>query len=370
MKKLGLTVRNLSLSLFAFTAAGAVFTFACSDSSTSSPTAVDSGASNPDATAPSVDGSLEDSSSSNATTACIASAKARCTYNDTCTNGVVNKERYGDEPTCEARLLLGCEKNLAATGTGATPSTVASCAASIPGETCAEFRGNQPAETCIPTAGTVANGGPCGASAQCQSTYCAAAPRTSCGTCAPPPALGADCTLTQECGARSGLVCAPNNICVQEGAAGAVCGKDAPCGPDLTCVTAKLAASGSCVASVATANSACDHTRNTGPSCDAALGLFCHPTTDTCVAYTFAAAEAPCGVVSGGFAACTNGTCLLTDLTDGGKLTSGTCVANVADGEPCDTAKGMGCISPAKCILTSDASTAGTCTLVDPSSCK
>jgi hypothetical protein len=317
--------------------------------------------------------------------ACDDSAKARCTQNDKCTNNVANKNKYGDEATCESRLTAQCVKNLGATGTGATPATVESCALAIPMETCSAYLGNDPADTCLPPMGTVANGAACGLSAQCASTYCQIPAHASCGTCADVPKVGDPCGPTGECGARNGLQCV-NDTCVAQGALNAPCDKDNPCGPDLTCVGAKAAAKGTCAAPIAMVGAACDPNKATGPGCDLTQGLYCSPATKHCVAVTFASDGQACGEVSGGLVICQAGTCIIPSASadggvdagiddggaEGGTTTpkEGTCKALVLENQPCDTTGGPFCMGPAKCVYASDASTMGTCTLLDPTACK
>jgi hypothetical protein len=315
--------------------------------------------------------------------ACADSAKARCTRSDMCTNGITNKNKYGDEATCESRLTAQCVKNLDAPGTGASASTVESCAQTLPTEMCAAFLGNDPADTCKPPAGTVANGGACGLSAQCVSTYCAVPAHTGCGTCAAIPAAGDPCGPTGECGARNGLVCVSQQ-CVAQAGLNQACDKSVPCGPDLNCVGAKGATKGTCQVPVQMMGSTCVPDRLLGPGCDDTLGLYCDPSTKQCVAYAFATDGQPCGELSGGYTICQAGTCIIPDNSgdggadagddagDGGTTTLkvGTCKALAMENQPCDTDGGPFCMGPSKCIYASDAGTAGTCMLADPSMCK
>ena len=316
-----------------------------------------------------------------ATQACADSAKARCMRSDTCTNGSANDSKYGNEAACETRLAALCVKNLAAMGTGATAGSVETCAGTISAETCDQFLGGDPGDSCLPPVGTVMTGSACGNSAQCQSTYCAIAVGASCGSCATVPALNDACGVTGECGARGGLRCV-DNTCITAAAANGTCGKDTPCGPSLSCVIPKAATTGTCVPAVATAGTACDPKRETSAGCDNDLGLYCDPSTSLCVAYTFVADGQPCGVVNDAFVACTAGDCIYpqvaidagADAGDGGDAgtrtaATGACKANAADGQPCDTSAGPHCEAPAHCAVTTDGGTSGTCVLPDPTTC-
>jgi hypothetical protein len=326
-----------------------------------------------------------DGAAPTAMSACADSAIARCAQNDKCTNNVSDKNKYGDETTCVSRLTAQCVKNLGAPGTGATPATVESCAQAIPMEMCSAYLGNDPDDSCLPPMGTVANGSACGLSAQCASTYCQIPAHGSCGVCANVPMAGDACGPTGECGGRGGLVC-QNDVCVAQGALNAACDKDNPCGPDLSCVGAKAGTKGACTAPVAMVGATCDPNKLTGPGCDNTLGLYCSPATKQCVAVTFATDGQPCGEVSGGLVICQAGTCIIPAASDDGGLDAslddggaeggttatkqGTCKAFAMENQACDTSGGPFCMGPAKCIYASDASTAGTCTLLDPSACK
>jgi hypothetical protein len=374
-------LRSLGFGAALVSLVGAGALAACGGSDSTTPTASDAGS---DGTTPGVDGSNPGTDSSvggdaapPVSQACADSAKARCMRNDACSNSTSNKSRYGDEMTCETRVAAQCIKNLGAPGTGATAASVETCGTTTSGESCDQYLGNDPDDTCLPPAGTLAASAACAVSAQCQSTYCAVPAHSTCGVCATVPKAGDPCGTTGECGGRGGLRCV-NQVCVIEGAANADCGDGAPCGPSLSCVGAKGATLGKCMAAVVAADSTCDPAHKTGPGCDNDLGLYCDPSTSKCVAYTFANDGQPCGEVAGGLVACTAGTCILAsagdaglDAGDGGDNTpkSGTCKALALEGSACDTANGPVCEGPAKCIITVDGGTTGTCMLVDPTTC-
>jgi hypothetical protein len=92
------------------------------------------------------------------------------------------------------------------------------------------------------------------------------------------------------------------------------------------------------------------------------------------------AAGQTCGDVNGGTAKCsTSGTCVIPSSdagpddagADAGAAPSiGTCLAAATTGAACDTALGPPCIPAAKCVTSSDASTAGTCQVPNPTTCQ
>ncbi len=128
---------------------------------------------------------------------------------------------------------------------------------------------------------------------------------------------------------------------------GAACDANKPCVAGLVCDAGKCA-------TPQQEQAAC-----TGPgvgNCDAAQGLFCDAGGKCRKALTAGAGQ-KCGYdqQSGDFTACLGGaTCDATAMT---------CTAPAADGAACDLTKGPGCMAPAQCL-------SGTCTIVDPATCK
>jgi hypothetical protein len=107
-----------------------------------------------------------------------------------------------------------------------------------------------------------------------------------------------------------------------------------------------------------------------------------------CASEMIVAGGAECGDVSAGVARCgANGTCVLMasdaggpvdagpDAGDGGEIadaglpTRGTCLAAASAGAACDVVNGPACVLPAKCVITTDGGTVGSCAIVDPGSC-
>jgi hypothetical protein len=370
--------RTLAFSLLAFTMV------ACGGSSAAPPTSSGSdggGTSEDSGTVPS-DGSVSDSATlgdGSASQACADWAAARCQRYDACSDALYNQIHYGSEAACVTASVQTCAIGLAATGTAATAETFEACAQALPTESCADFLGDNPVSACAALAGTLAIGAPCIGSSQCQSTYCAIPQYATCGVCAAVPAAGSPCVVTAECGARGGLACA-EGVCVAYGGANASCSGAAPCGIGFDCVGAKKTAPGTCQPTVTTVGATCVPDRSTGPSCDPTLELTCDTATTMCVQNTVVAAGQTCGAVGGGTAKCAaNGTCVVATFdagaddagTDAGpEPTTGTCLAAAPSASPCDTAAGPACVLPAKCVTTSDASTAGTCDIASATACQ
>jgi hypothetical protein len=109
----------------------------------------------------------------------------------------------------------------------------------------------------------------------------------------------------------------------------------------------------------------------TAPGCDGTNGLFCGGTTGskTCMAITYVTAGMPCGDLSStSHAECIAGGCY-TATGSAGSGETGTCKADAADGTACDSVLGPGCITPARCVLTGDGGSVGTCEIPLGSTC-
>jgi hypothetical protein len=302
-------------------------------------------------------------SGTSAAKACADVSKARCQRNDACTNSVANKVKFGDEATCETRDTSSCTIALSAAGTGTTPDFLVACAAAVTAQSCADYLTGKTITACQTPAGKGALGSACAYPAQCDSTYCAVPKGAACGTCAAVPKAGDSCAAEDGCG--PGFDCTKDtSICVVPAAQGGACGKGNPCAAGLSCVGATRLKQGSCMPA-GQASAVCDPTEQTAPACDRSLGLYCDGATMKCAAAALVGPGDPCGIVPPGFAVCLGGaSCEIP----AGK-TSGNCAAIIADGAPCDTAKGPGCLAPARCIVTGGA-TVGTCKTTDPTACK
>jgi hypothetical protein len=164
-------------------------------------------------------------------------------------------------------------------------------------------------------------------------------------------------------------------MCIAAGVAGATCDTTTPCAAEYECVRtldagvtddAGVSISGTCQLGGTTVGTACRPGSVVIPRCEASSYLTCDDPTKKCTQDAFADAGAPCGDLDGGTADCTGGA-----SCEPAGAKSGTCVAAAAEGSACDTVNGPTCLNPARCIGTvNDGGTTGTCTLVDPSTCK
>ncbi len=300
-----------------------------------------------------------------ASQACADSADAYCAQLAKC-SPVSMAEDYASAATCTSRRTQLCENSLAAPGTGATPATTEACVAAFPTYSCADFDNDVVPPACRPQVGTGAAGVACAFAAQCESAFCQIAKASSCGTCQPAPASGSSCAASN---CPTGLHCATSTqTCVAYGAVGAPCSLNNDCGHGLDCVGANATAGtpGTCTAEVETAGAACDHALKTGAGCDPTLNLFCGR-DETCDAYTTAASGQPCAYVNGAntYTYCTVGAACL-ESTPG----IGTCTGPAMDGTACDTASDDGCLAPAVCVGTAvDGGVMGTCQIASATAC-
>lgn len=278
-------------------------------------------------------------------TACAAYADAYCAKLVSCAAYTV-KLLYGDVATCQAGIKAQCLVRGAAPGTGFGAAEFVACAKAESAASCAAFL-NDDIHACHPVAGAVADNGRCGLPSQCQSASCQLT-TGSCGRCVKAGAVGEGCSFNSPCG--YGLSCASGK-CAAAGDVGATCGgapgSTAPCKATLYCNAGKCAAQlklgDRCNAS------------STVTECAASQGLFCDQTTSRCVARTLASAGEACGY-SVGKQCAASGTCA-------GAMGGRKCLAAGQLGEMCNTASGLGCISPGTC-------SSGTCAVFDPASCK
>ena len=327
------------------------------------------------------------SSGPSSNTACTERAQASCALRDSCSAGHGVANRYGDTATCVAREAQLCELNLKAPGTKSTTRTVEDCATALPATTCADFWNAVPVAACVPPPGQRPNDQPCGANAQCSSTYCAVPKGAACGQCADLPVQGASCVDSGE--VVRGFTCLKTTgTWAALGAAGGPCDANTPCGAGLACVGggADGGAGTTCQAQLTTVGATCDNRLQTAPDCDRTVGVVCTAHRNgVCEALSYATAGQPCGrlpgdedggVPDGGVAPaitqCTAASqCAMGPVEDSGVALTGTCVAPAAEGAACDTEAGPPCLAPARCIGTvSDAgATTGTCQLVDPATC-
>lgn len=349
------------------------------------------------------------SSSSTGTTAaqaCVDVAQARCNEGSTCTlpagtggTGFNILENYGDLQTCLTRQTLACVDGLMAPQTGNTPAKVELCVTELASASCQSFFDNQPPTDCSVT-GAAANGATCTFNGQCASGYCQGTKTSVCGTCAAPPAAGADCSSST---CAQGQRCVSSTMqCQTVAALNMVCDATHPCDRGLTCFgeNATTGTAGTCEAAATQIGQPCGGTM---PGCDGTLGLYCGGPSGskTCMLVVYptgsaaggadasadgstdAGADAgaagagagsatptgtPCGVLAdGSHVGCAAGNCYTaTGPASGSDL--GTCKASAPDNMHCDTMLGPSCLPPARCV-TSAGGTAGTCLVPNASMC-
>lgn len=322
--------------------------------------------------------------------ACSELATARCALRSNCSLpdgahgvGASVLELYGDMTTCLARETLACTNGLSAPQTGNSPGAVQTCVKAFMTYSCTDFFDNVPPAACAPV-GPRASGAPCTFNSQCQTGVCNGTRADVCGTCGDPPGLGEDCSAST-C-ARGARCLTASNTCAALGSSNDPCDDTHPCDRGLSCVVADKDTAGVCETAGTRVGVACG---GKTPGCDGTRGLFCAGDTGakTCQAVGFAGtmpgadggvtaarpdggpaaptpAGTPCGdLPDGSRIACVAGSCVTPAGAD-----LGACVPFAADGEPCDTAAGPGCMLPARCVTAAD-STAGTCVVPTATAC-
>jgi len=275
---------------------------------------------------------------------CTDLANAVCSGLESCTPTLL-KLSYGDTSTCSTRAKLGCNAIASAPGSSAYGDVASACANAIRAAGCDGLLGTLP--ECEPTPGADADGAPCGADAQCKSTYCKSSNSSGCGVCTERTAAGASCTDDANACAL-GTYCDKASKCSAHAQKGAACTDSTQCDLGLQCVK------GVCDRGAAL-GAACN---STDTPCDSLSLLACNSKTSVCDQIALADTNQPCGAVDGGYAACSSGgACVAAnDMAQ-----SGTCKAPAADGAACQS-DGQ-CLSPARCI-------GGACKVQDPATCK
>jgi hypothetical protein len=296
-----------------------------------------------------------DASGSTTAAACASYAYARCSFLASCSATAV-QNRYGSTAECESLLRGVCETGQAAPSTGSTPATASACIAALTSSVwkCSDYIDyeNIPPACQTPT-GSLPDDAACGVSQQCQSGYCALPLYGACGTCVAVPPAGRSCA---EYVCPPSLTCVTaTQTCVSLAQQGAACGAAQPCSDGLTCVVGSGATSGTCQPSAAMTGQACSFA---GAGCNFYDGLACNVQSGLCANITLGAPGQACGFVGDQAASCIGGVCA-----------RGVCVAWALPGQACDIASGPSCVADARCILSSDSGTAGTCELNGATAC-
>ena len=328
--------------------------------------------------------------------ACQSYANAYVAYAERCTGGLDPSQ----QAAVTSRYTQLCTGVLALPGTPDISGQLNTCAASLGNAPC-NVSINQLDGCDIQATGTLADGTACAIGTECKSGDCKIDTSgigndggvSTCGTCAPAIADGADCT--------NGGTCVVGDTCkfaTQDGGTFAgTCTKKAPPGDvGATCASASdckspnhcvfgTSETGTCTAPVAAggacdSNSDCDAnlvctgqtTRTCGQpvaeggacfSNDCAPGLACDTSTNKCTKIQFGAAGAACDGVT---LRCSRGECKFMTTGGGGGgsgSATGACPTIIADGQPCDSSSTTAeCDELASCVQ-------GTCVLV-PAACK
>jgi hypothetical protein len=272
-------------------------------------------------------------------------AKAYCERAQACAPAYVTFG-YGDVGTCEARFTKELLPVFGAPGSSSTPAQTEACAQAIPQASCADLLARKNPAPCQTLPGMLANGAACGADPQCAGTRCKVAPDAVCGMCTAPAAAGASCGVDGDC--QPDMTCL-NGTCAQYGDENATCSATQPCRPDLGCV------GGICTTPLP-AGSACTATHQ----CDEVHGVFCNPATAKCENIAFASTGGACGLVSNALVVCSGPGSLCNGSSN--PPYKGTCIGFAQDGASCNTTAGPLCDVGSACV-------GGTCQFPDPSSC-
>ncbi len=252
--------------------------------------------------------------------ACAEAADAVCGQLEACSPfGLA--AIYGDLATCKSRVALGCLPAFGAPGSSATTARTVQCAQALRQLSCEVVKTGDYGPACAAVPGALADGAACGDDSQCQSTFCARASTSLCGTCSPKSTEGGPC-------------------------------EDGACSSGLSCPTG----ASTCIKPVpGEVGDACTYQEQ----CDLAEGIVCDTAASKeCIQVSVASGTGEaCGLTMTGFVLCrASGAC--------SGIFGGTCSAAAADGAACSASDtGPKCLSPARCVE-------GTCALPDPASCQ
>jgi hypothetical protein len=274
-----------------------------------------------------------DTSTLDADTVCGEHADAVCAMIDSCP--YLTKVVYGSKTTCAAREKLSCLAVLSASGTGFTPAAMRACTNSMTSQGCLSY---VPAPGCS-LRGNLPDGANCWTSSQCQGGDCLIPPGNACGTCRQPAVQGGDCYSYLDCANAPQKYCRITSVtkpgtCTPGVTLGNQCADVTGlyCQPDLWCNK------GVCTnAPKPQRDEACDPIDQ---QCDDVMGLVCDTTTRKCAALTVGDPGQPCPshvCAAGGYCKDQN-------------LPTSMCVASSTEGQACDEANGLRCLSPAFCL--------------------
>jgi hypothetical protein len=322
----------------------------------------------PFTTAPGNDGGATDGAGVSADQACGDNAHYHCLKIATCSAELMTTT-YGDEGTCETRLKLSCLNALAAASSGATAATEEACAQAYATWSCDDYLDDAPPAACAQPRGSLPVGQPCGFAGQCQTGFCAIAPGSACGACAAVPQAGASCAALTTCGQLLQCQSTTTLLCQGFAPSAGTCGRGLPCGAGLFCVGSSSTTTGSCEPAVEQVGASCDPTGKAGPGCDRLAALTCNSLSRECASIEYAATGQACGTVNDQTTLCASaGTCA---AAVGADASAGeTCSPSAPDGAECDLALGPFCREPARCVVSGDAGTQGTCQFQSATGCQ
>lgn len=275
---------------------------------------------------------------------CPDLAKAACKKLAECEAGL-SAYLFPDTASCEAYFAADCKTQATASGSKWTGDAIASCATTVSGVSCYDYwTAVKPltADTtllCSLPAGTVATGGACGTSSQCQGALCSTV-TAGCGKCATRGQAGASCDSVFNC--DKGLDCAgtsprqctlfltQNQACNTE-----TDGSSVHCHPTLACINGK------CVT-------------------PAKLNETCRPGKADCEAWLICSAAGKCEQDLPSLGQPCNFACKAPGYCDMGTKK---CVARAAAGAACGAPNPTVCTTGYDCIN-------GKCGQYDPNVCK
>lgn len=278
-------------------------------------------------------GAAGDSAAPTIESACKDFAAAICGQYSRCSPFLL-EVAFGDQSTCEERLMPRCLEAPDVDGSAVTAGNVAECADAYEAQSCEESFGASPVICNVP--GEKADGETCATGAECKGNICDG-PSSECGKCTSALAAGEACDgATDYCDA--GLFCGASSKCESYAKKGEACTDTKPCDGGLSCDGGKCAAP-------AGIGDDC-----TNVSCDLNAGGFCSQKTNKCIKIGIAKLGASCGydTAADTIALCEADTrCELAPM-----MATGTCTALSKGGEACsiDANGTANCISGYDCI--------------------
>jgi hypothetical protein len=322
---------------------------------------------------------------------CMFDAQQFCEKRKTCWPDGVNDYRFqrdwGNLQTCINERWRSCVEDVERPMSGNTVARVSSCARALMNQSCQDFLAGiaLPTSDCPPIVGHIDNAAACAVGDQCKSNYCDRAENQRCGKCADKRGIGASCDQNSDC--ASPLTCQPSAdgltmACAMlvpttpppKAKAGEACGTGLPgCDSGLVCVGMGLMKT--CMAQVATEGAPSDPARTKLPDCDNTTDhLWCNTAKLTSEKRLWAPVGQTCGVLAmeGSFAGCSAGAnCVVAKDAMGKRTTTGVCIADAIEGEPCwrNTADGPACAVPLRCIYDAVGAPNGVCVSADYNMC-